>query len=91
MLISLIFVIVILVWQSKTLFLSIEKNIRLNEILFAIAAYPVYKLHAFFRLIILDLTLSMIIESRHEQICLRSFLLDLTQSELSSTEDDQKL
>ena len=55
-LISLIFVIVILVWQSKTLFLAIENNIRLNEKLFAIVAYPVCKLHAFFRLIILGLT-----------------------------------
>ena len=43
------------------------------------------------RLIILGLTLSTIIEPRHEQICLRSFLLGLTQSELQTTEDGQKL
>ena len=34
---------------------------------------------------------SMIVEPRHEQICLRSFLLSLTQSELSTKEDGQKL
>ena len=43
-------------WQSKILFLVIENNIRLYEKLFAIAAYLVCKLHAFFRLIILGLT-----------------------------------
>ena len=37
------------------------------------------------------LIFSMIIEPRHEQICIRSFLLGLTQSELSTTDDGQKL
>ena len=42
-------------------------------------------------IIMISANFSMIIEPRHEQICLRSFLLGLTQSELSTTEDGQKL